>query len=404
MKIEEVVLCHIVEGYREAQQSFKIESNDQELVDQTIDQFRSLVDKNQVHENERNIDWWRKQGWDKFSKFVDSKMLIPTKKQIKQKKFPGKSITLKETDQWLIVIPLDHASSCFHGKSTDWCTSRPTGHYFDSYFLDQNIVLIYILNKKSGEKWAIAVVSDTDEIELINQNNENISREKFKSDTGFDPFEIVKSVPKDDSRISQVKLSRTELLKSLKETMETWKKSNNPTRNPELEKYLIQSKHAESSAEYLRLIGEYQGEQEFPEEIAIPSVVFDIQTFPFIKNPKQSVQLAAVQHDGEAIEWIRNPSERIQIAAVQQSPKAIGWIRDPGEKVQMMAVQANWGAIKYIDHPTESVQLIAVSKYGKAIRYIENPNERVQMAAVQNDKSSIDYIENPYPSVLKTVG
>jgi len=56
------------EGYKEAQSEFSTVSGP-DTARQVIDSYKQLVTKNQVQGNERNIDWWRKQGWDAFNKF-----------------------------------------------------------------------------------------------------------------------------------------------------------------------------------------------------------------------------------------------------------------------------------------------------------------------------------------------
>ena len=62
----------INEGFKEAQAEFAQASSD-EQTQQRIAQFRDLVNRNQVQGNERNIDFWRKQGWDAFQQFVSTK-------------------------------------------------------------------------------------------------------------------------------------------------------------------------------------------------------------------------------------------------------------------------------------------------------------------------------------------
>ena len=46
----------------------------------------------------------------------------------------------------------------------------------------------------------------------------------------------------------------------------------------------------------------------------------------FIKNPTESVKLAAVEQDGGAIRFIKNPSEAVKLASVKQNGWAIEYI------------------------------------------------------------------------------
>ena len=140
MRIHEI----INEGYKEAQSEFG------SVIDPTkalalINQYKVLCQRNQVVGQERNIDYWRKQGVDAFAKFVQQKLTIPSKTEIKRSKIPGKHIDLVDNDQWQIVIPLDKEASCFHGKNTKWCTTKPNASYFEQYFYDNSVTLIYLL-------------------------------------------------------------------------------------------------------------------------------------------------------------------------------------------------------------------------------------------------------------------
>lgn len=186
----EVLFQKLVEGYKEAQTEFAAAS-DPTTATQLIDMYKELVNRNQVQGNERNIDWWRKQGWEQFKNFVNTKSATKSITQIKRSKVLGKSITIFENQQWLIVIPLDKDASCFHGKNTDWCTTKPHTHHFEEYFYDNAVTLIYFLKLDSGEKWAIAFNPTVDTIECFDINDRSLSTTSFKRQTGFDPQRFI---------------------------------------------------------------------------------------------------------------------------------------------------------------------------------------------------------------------
>ena len=189
--IESVIL---VEGYREAQVEFGSVAGE-EQAKQTIDQFRDLVNRNQVQGNERNIDHWRKQGWDQFSAFVQEKSQKRSKNQVKRSKVEGRSIVLHEDRNWLIVVPLDKDASCFHGKNTDWCTTKPFAAHFEEYFYDREVDLIYCLQLTTGNKWAIAAHKKLpDKVEMFDINDRPINAHQFQQQTGLDPFTFIKQV------------------------------------------------------------------------------------------------------------------------------------------------------------------------------------------------------------------
>ena len=387
----------LAEGYPDTIAAFSQEA-DANQVKKTVDQYRDLVNRNQVSGTERNIDWWRRQGWPAFKQFVDDKSTQATKTQVKRKRAAGKSIMLKDTPEWLVVIPLDHDASCFHGRGSDWCTARPSAHYFDSYFLDKDVVLIYCINKTTGNKYAIASHRDHDETELFDMKDNTISAAEFQQATGFDPESLIKLIPHDDPRIAQVKQSRRELLAKIQQLMVIWKRSD-CTRNAEIEQLLSQSKHPELCSRYVVSVGEIHGPQPFPPIIAMAAVKQGSRAIQYIANPSEAVQLAAVKQDGWAIQYIKNPSEAVQQAAIKKYGRAIQYIKNPSEAVQQAAVNQDGRAIQYIANPSEAVQQAAVNQYGPAIQYIANPSEALQLAVVRQDGSAIQYITNPSEAV-----
>jgi len=178
----------LVEGYKEVTQKFAQEA-EAEQVKKAIDQYRDLVNRNQVQGDERNIDWWGKQGWERFRTFVNAKSQQQSITQQKKRKNTGRSHTLAENDRWLIVVPLDKDASCFHGKGTDWCTTKPDHDYFHVYFLNSSATLIYFLQKQTGAKWAASVHPDGEET-YFDKNDNSIRKKDFSKQTGI-PLDTV---------------------------------------------------------------------------------------------------------------------------------------------------------------------------------------------------------------------
>ena len=190
MKAQEFVI--MVEGYREAEQEF-VKSNDVDQVKKMIDAYRSLVDRNQVKGQERNIDYWRKQGWDTFSRFVQAKSQERSKTQVKRVRgITTQQITLRDDADWLIVIPLDKDTSCFHGRGTDWCTTKAQDRQFEQYFYENYVVLIYCIKKSTGGMWAIAYDGEYNEVELFDQDNKQLSLSDFQSQTRLLPQTLIR--------------------------------------------------------------------------------------------------------------------------------------------------------------------------------------------------------------------
>lgn len=188
----------INEGYKEARAEFS-KNVDDELVDGNIIDFRRLVDRNQITGDEKNIDYWRKQGFEKFRKFVHSKKDIPSKTQIKRKSVDGESDIYRDDDQWLIVHPKDKLASCYFGKYTHWCISKPHQNYFEKYQEKRSKFIFFFKNADLADGYAILVPTSGrtpstpgydvtyDEITYVNFKDNDITEDEFISQTGIDP-------------------------------------------------------------------------------------------------------------------------------------------------------------------------------------------------------------------------
>lgn len=385
------------EGYKEAQSEFSTVSGP-DTVRQVIDLYKQLVTKNQVQGNERNIDWWRRQGWDAFNKFVSTKAAVPTKTDVKRQKILGKSITLKEDNEWLIVIPLNKEASCFHGKNSDWCTTKPNQPFFEEYFYDRNVTLIYCLNKKTTGMWAIAYHNDIDQVGIFDQQDNSINQAELAEQTGLDAQELIALVetPVHKEKISGSRDTFNDKLKELRQLLNNF---DYIKRDEHIEQLLTYIKKPDLCLTYIRQIYQEHGKQSYPAGLELAAISEDGDVIRYIKNPSEQVQLAAVKKHGSFIRQIANPSEKIQLAAVSTDPGSLEYIRNPSENVKMIAVGRNPMAIKYIDNPSEEIQLVAVKKHPRSISEISFPSEKVQMAAVQGDYKAFRYIEDPSEAV-----
>ena len=417
MKITEIL--YLVEGYKEAQTEFSA-SSDSASVQKTINDFKQLVSRNQIKDlNQKNIDWWRQQGWDKFSSFVQKAIVVPSKTQVTRKKIPGKSITLMENDDWLIVIPLNKDSSCFHGKNSDWCTTKINQPNFEHYFYDKEVTLIYCLNKKTAGMWAIAVHKNTNSFELFNQQDKKLSPQKFKEQTGLDADEL-RTMALGSTHQPNIQSSRNEWRDSVELTKNLLSNLPEGHRSTEIENQLMYNKYGSLCSEYIKKIG-INNTSEISSVIQLSGINTDGLVIQYIKNPSEQMKLAAVNHDGLAIQYIKNPSEQVQLAAVNDNYRSIMFIDNPSEptqlsvvkqngeyikniinlgitpseQVQITAVKRNGDFIKYIKNPSEKVKLVAVKRTGHSISYIKNPSEKMQMMAVSNSGTAIKYIKNP---------
>jgi len=249
----------LVEGYKEVTQKFAQEADPTQVSDM-IAKYKDLVNRNQVQGNERNIDWWGKQGWKNFTKFVDAKSQQQSQNQQKKRKQTGNSYTLDETNKWLIVVPLDKDASCFHGKGTDWCTTKPEHDYFEKYFRDDSVTLIYFLQKQTGAKWAVAVYPDGN-AEFFDKNDRSIGNGDLADQTGIPLANVMKYVNMVTNRNTDVSkqadTARSGMhqdQKNLKNIIDDLKRTGSKERSVEAETLLLKTKDKEFLKQYMDIV------------------------------------------------------------------------------------------------------------------------------------------------------
>ena len=386
----------VIEGYKEAQQEFAAAS-DEETAKEVIAKYRDLVNRNQVQGNERNIDYWRKQGFASFKQFVDNKSQQTSMTQVKRSKKSSESITLAENSDWLIVIPLDKDASCFHGKNTNWCTTKPMQSYFERYFYEDQVTLIYFIRKSDMEKWAIAVHKvRPNNPELFDKNDKKITRETFDKQTGLSSQKFIGMALSDDaqSKVTGARDKYRKVIEYIKNELLDVKKGEH---NYKLEELLFKVKHNETIESYLKRVGKSSGYDKKLQKLVVNLEGFNIQ---YIENPDKKLQMDAVQqYGGDPIQFIENPDKDVQMVVVQQNGRTIRFIENPDKDIQMAAVKQNILTIQYIKNPDKDVQMAAVKQDGYNIFYISNPDKDVQMAAVKQNGKFIYHIDNPHPDV-----
>jgi hypothetical protein len=386
----------LIEGYKEATAEFSAISPDAPA---KITAYKDLVQRNQATGPERNIDYWRKQGWEAFIAFIDSKS-GPTKTQLKRKKVVGQSITLREDDEWLIVIPLDQDASCFHGKNSDWCTAKYNEPAFDDYFYNDDVVLIYCLNKQTGGMWAIAGYERAKgKIEIFDQHDKKITAIELKAQTGLRARELTKLALAQNEPINASHDTHTAARNAYKQvSIDTTKRVEAGESGAEIESVILKYKFQELAAEYVKKHGDQSSEK--VQQLAIQQT--DGSAIQYIKTPSEEVlRLAIHQNAMRAIKYIQNPSEEVKRLAVQRDGRAIRGIQDPSEELKRLAVQQYGYAIRYIENPSEEVQRLAVQQDGLAIQGIQDPSEEVQRLAVRQNRWVLQYIKNPSEEVQR---
>ena len=339
------------EGYKEVTQKFAQQA-DLDEVKQAIEQFRDLVNRNQVQGNERNIDWWGKQGWDRFQKFVSAKSQQRSQTQQKARRETGRSHTIAENDEWLIVVPLDKDASCFHGKDTDWCTTKPTQEYFEKYFRDNSITLIYFLQKQTGDKWAMAVYEDG-EAEYFDREDNELSQSDFDRQTGIDSSRYIDRVL--DSEIkTKTDSSRSEMRSQV--------------------------------AELNNLLNQFEQEQD---ESLIPAIETGLMRTKDTNALKRFLRELASQGDNPFDNSPFELSQNLQNLAAIQAPSYLPYVSNITEKTKRMAIKNDLKTIQYIPNPSLEI-----------IKYVESKDSHMLYQVVDPSPEVVEYMAAKNPFVI----
>lgn len=411
MKILELLL----ENYKTVRDKWIKSGVDASDVDQTITQYRELVNLSRISDNQKNIDWWSKTPFAEFKSFVNAQLLSPSITQVKRKKVVGRSITVNENKykDWLIVIPLDRDASCFYGKPTDWCISKQNVGHFEDIFYYQKNILIFCINKITNNLWALA--SDTPEIfNIYDQQDNEISPESFIKQTGINPYDLVKEVYQEHGEQIQ---SELDSIDQARNTVVRWMRNTIPRdRDSQVEDALMRLNHINWTTQYINKIGKSIGPQHFPEKLL--RTLFDtpleadeeeieehndklIHAIKYIKDPSTSLQLLMVTRLPESINYIQNPSAKVQTFIVDKYPEYFHLVKNQKPEAQLIAIEKLHEPENSINNPTEAVQLKLVKKRPLSIKYLPDASISVKIAAIKTNGFAVILVHNPTHEMWK---
>lgn len=389
----------LLEGFKEAQVEFSSVAGD-ETAKQAIDKFKQLKDRNQLQGMENNIDYWRKQGWDKFQTFVNTKSQFKSKTETKRSKTSGQSINLLENDRWLVVVPLDKDASCFHGKGSDWCTTKPMHDYFEDYYYDKNITLIYCLEKETGGMWAIATstAATTNRMELFDKQDKSISESKFTEQTGLDPRELVTKAhtPNNIARIKESKQVYEAALVAVKTRL----RESITGRDLALEQQLILVKNSKLSTDYIGklYLANNRSKVVVPDMLVINAAKSEPVILQAVDNVSESALRSIVRSNPKAIKFIESPSEAVQTLAVQQNFAVYALIDNPTARASwwylLTVMDSSHNSLgdlprnlqQMISQADPQFQKLMVERGSHAIRLVDNPTEQTKRAVLSDDR------------------
>ena len=385
----------LLEDYKTSAKKYVASGIDADNVTTMLSKFRQIQPR--ISDiNLKNIDWWASnRTFKQLADYVNNFEGIPTKSQMGKK--TGRSHNLLENDQWLIVVPLDKDASCFHGKTTDWCTTKPFQNYYESYFYSNEITLIYCIQKKNGSKWAIAANKKyLDNTEYFDVNDNPLDKDEFENQTKLNVDDIL-SIALGKKVQTEVEQSRTDYataIKRIDELLRVIEKTN--TQNQEIESLLWFTKDTDRLKAYMQNVGPASYNKNL--EVFAANTIDNAITM--IKNPSEKIQLISASKDG----WTTltylfetfgedNVSDTVKLACIKNFPSIISKVTKQSEEMKRMAVESGLTRLNYLKEPvSDELKLIALNKDGRAIRYIDNPTEEMQLLAVKEYGTYIDEI------------
>ena len=160
-------------------------------------ELKAVIDFHKANKNTFKPEWKNIDAikdWKIFRKFIKDRQ---EKQKVKQSfKKEQDQVTLRDDDKWLILVPLDHKTSCFHGSDTDWCTTKADEGYFTKYFFEDGVILVYCIKKnKTKDKWAVALQLDhLNKSNFFDKRDSRLTKQEFESQTGLNFEDIVNGV------------------------------------------------------------------------------------------------------------------------------------------------------------------------------------------------------------------
>ena len=150
-------------------------------VDEKILSFMSFIEVNNIFRV--IIDYFGGENYKLIHRFVElnERKLIENKDLTSYKKFKELELQVSlsslkvvdkelekqilkiyESEEWLVMKPLSYLSSLKYGAGTKWCTAADNNpEYFYKYV--KRGILIYVINKKTGDRVAAFKTTDTGE-------------------------------------------------------------------------------------------------------------------------------------------------------------------------------------------------------------------------------------------------
>jgi hypothetical protein len=156
---------------------WKEEASSSDEVEQCIDTFKILKQRNFLKGSEADISPWIKKDFNEFKAFVDSKSKKHEQKSA-IKRTEGDVERIFENEFCTIVCPNTFEASKKYGAGTKWCISGNVIEHWKSY-TEKGTKFYFILPKNNTHKLAVAVYQNNSSKEVYNELDKVISVQKF---------------------------------------------------------------------------------------------------------------------------------------------------------------------------------------------------------------------------------
>ena len=200
--------------------------------------------KNTLKSDLKDID--AQKDWKEFYSKISP--LMRQKEKAQEYKSTIDEVILRDDSEWLIIVPLNHRTSCYRGSGTDWCVTKQDQNYFSQYFYEAEIILVYCIKKnETKDKWAAALHLDKlNKTEFFDRKDKKLKQNQFEKQTKLKFDDLVKGVRDNLGYIQKQREvnSKKDIFYLTKLAMKAGK------RNPELEDMIIAQKSAKSAVDY----------------------------------------------------------------------------------------------------------------------------------------------------------
>lgn len=136
---------------------------------QKVNRFDKMTQLNQMPLDKRDINKY--EDLEDLMQWTDAAEKKYQEKS-KEKQAVKASDKVYEDGEYLIIEPKSKEASCAYGKGTQWCISATQSqNYYDQY-AEQGARFLFIINKKTNDKDAIAFAGDIDQIEIYDAEDD----------------------------------------------------------------------------------------------------------------------------------------------------------------------------------------------------------------------------------------